>query len=477
MNESRSVLSRGLGRTDVIAIGFGTMVGWGWVMMGASWVSGAGYFGALLAFLIGGGILVMIGLLYGELMAALPVAGGEFAFAYRAMGKQMAFLTGWIMVLAYLSVAAWEGIALATALNYILPIPKLWLLWEIGGYRVYLSWALVGMGGAFILTVLNLIGSRVAILFQVMATMAIIAIVFIVLLGGFAYGNTENIGPLFTDRQGYLYVMFMVPAMLIGFDVIPQSAEEMNLEKRDIGRMIVVCILFSIAWYCLLIIGIGLAAPEEVRSSGIIPIADIAAYAFHSRFFADIIIFGGILGILTTWNGFFLGASRLLFAMGRARLIPKFFATTSRKNRVPWPGILIIGCLCIATPLLGRNALIWLVDMSALCALFTYTMVAISFVGLRIREPQLERPFRLWKRMWPGVLISLMAILYTVYFIFHIATSSDVGAEYAMLIAWLMAGVFLYGLADRQRREMTQEEADYMIFGRRYPRKRGEHHA
>lgn len=477
MKESRSVLSRGLGRTDVIALGFGTMVGWGWVMMGASWVSSAGYFGALSGFLIGGGILVLIGLLYGELMAALPLAGGEFVFAYRAMGKQMAFLTGWIMVLAYLSVAAWEGIALATALNYILPIPKLWLLWEISGYRVYLSWALVGMGGAFILTVLNLIGSRVAILFQVMATMAIIAIVLILLLGGFTYGSAENIGPLFTGRQGFLYVLFMVPAMLIGFDVIPQSAEEMNLEKRDIGQMIVVCILFSIVWYCILIIGIGLAAPEEVRSSGIIPIADIAAYAFQSRFFSDIIIVGGILGILTTWNGFFLGASRLLFAMGRARLIPRFFETTSQKTGVPWPAVLIIGCLCIATPLLGRNALIWLVDMSALCALFTYTMVAVSFVVLRLREPELERPFRLWRSLWPGVLICLIAIVYTGYFIFNIATEGDVRPEYAMIISWLMAGVFLYGLADSQRRRLTEKETEYMVFGRLYPRKRGGHNA
>ena len=100
MNEKRSVLSQGLGRTDVIALGFGTMVGWGWIMMGASWVSGAGYLGALVAFLVGGGILLLIGLIYGELTAALPLAGGEFVFVYRAIGKRMAFLTGWIMALA-----------------------------------------------------------------------------------------------------------------------------------------------------------------------------------------------------------------------------------------------------------------------------------------------------------------------------------------------------------------------------------------
>lgn len=477
MNENRSALSKGLGRTDVIALGFGTMVGWGWVMMGASWVSGAGYLGALIAFLLGGGILILIGLVYGELTAALPLAGGEFVFVYRAIGKRTAFVTGWIMVLAYLSVAAWEGIALATALDYLLPIPKAILLWEIAGFRVYLSWALVGMVGAAVVTVLNLIGTRSAVLFQVMATMAIIVVVLLLFFGGIVYGNPENIGPLFTSSRGFSYVLLMVPAMLIGFDVIPQSSEEMNLEKRDIGRMMVICIVISVIWYCLLIAGLGMAAPEEVRSSGIVPVADIAAYAYHSQFYSGIIIAGGILGILTTWNGFFLGASRLLFAMGRARLIPKVFGVSMGKNRVPVTAILAVGILCVATPLLGRNALIWLVDMSSFCALFTYTMVAVAFVMLRRREPQLERPFLLGRSIWPGTLISLIALVYTMFFIASIAMQGDVSAAYAMIMAWLMAGVALYGLADRQRRSMSEIEAEYMVFGRQYLHSRGDQNA
>lgn len=469
------MLSQGLGRTDVIALGFGTMVGWGWIMMGASWVSGAGFLGALIAFLVGGGILLLIGLIYGELTAALPLAGGEFVFVYRAIGKKTAFLTGWIMALAYLSVAAWEGIALATALNYLLPIPRVGPLWEIAGYEVYLSWALVGMIGAAVLMVLNLIGSRTAVLFQIMATMAIMAVVLILLLGGLIYGSRDNIGSVFTTGRGFSYVLLMVPAMLIGFDVIPQSAEEMNLEKRDIGRMIVVCIVISVVWYCLLILGVGLAAPEEIRSSGIIPVADVAEYAFRSQLFSDLMIAGGILGILTTWNGFFLGASRLIFAMGRARLIPAVFGRTMGKNHVPVMAILAVGILCIATPMLGRNALIWLVDMSALCALFTYTMVAVSFVRLRRREPELERPFKLWNNAWSGALISMIAIVYTLFYIGSTVSQGEITAAYAMLIAWLMAGVFLYGLADRQRRDLSETEEEYMVFGRIYPRRGGRH--
>ena len=222
-------LSKVLGRTDIIAIGFGTMVGWSWIMMTTSWVNEAGILGAVIAFLIGGAIILAIGLVYGELTAALPLAGGEFAFIYRAMGRNSAWLVGWIMTLAYMGVAAWEGIALATAIDYILPIPKFGPLMEIAGYQVYLSWALVGVAGALIITLLNLIGVKSALLFQVMATAALIIIAIVIFLGGVTFGDIDNMGRPFESGRGFFYVLLMVPAMLIGFDIIPQSAEEMNI--------------------------------------------------------------------------------------------------------------------------------------------------------------------------------------------------------------------------------------------------------
>lgn len=477
MEDNRNVLSKALGRIDVIALGFGTMVGWSWIMMAASWVTGAGFLGTIIAFLIGGGVLLLIGLLYGEMTAALPVAGGEFIFAYRALGRSSAFFTGWVMALAYLGVAAWEGIALATALNYILPIPARWPLWEIAGYRVYLSWALVGMIGAFIVLLMNLISTRSAILFQVMATAAVMVIALILFIGGFTYGDTENIGHLFTSRRGFSYALFMIPAMLIGFDVLPQSVEEMNLKKRQIGRMIVACIVISIIWYCLLVTGISLGAPEEVRTSAVLPVADIAAYMYSSEAFSVIIVIGGILGILTTWNGFFMGSVRLLAAMGRTILLPGIFSRTVGRNRIPLFPTLAVGCVCIAMPLLGRNALIWLVNLSSLCALATYTMVAISFVALRFREPDLERPFHLWKSHVPGIVILVLTVSYMVLYLVTNVTAQELQPVYAMIIAWMMAGVFLYGIAELRRRELTEEEQQYLIFGRLLPEKRGERDA
>ena len=229
MRNSRNTLSKVLGRTDILAIGFGTMVGWSWIMMSASWVNEAGLLGTLAAFMIGSVIILGVGLTYGELTAALPLAGGEFVFAYRAMGKYSAWMVGWIMALAYLGVAAWEGIALATAVDYIFPISSAGPLWEVAGYQVYLSWSLIGIAGAVVITLLNFFGVRPAVIFQVMSTAVLFVVVLVIFFGSLVFGDIDNVRPLYTSFGGFSYVFLMVPAMLIGFDVIPQSAEEMNI--------------------------------------------------------------------------------------------------------------------------------------------------------------------------------------------------------------------------------------------------------
>lgn len=471
MNENRSTLSRVLGRTDIIAIGFGTMVGWGWVVMAASWVNEAGMGGALAAFAIGGAVILAIGLTYGELTAALPLAGGEFTFAYRSMGEKAAWLVGWIMALAYLGVAAWEGIALATAIDYIFPIPAVIPIWEMAGYQVSLSWALTGSLGALTITALNLFGIRPAILFQVLATAAVMVVALILLFGGIVFGNADNIGKPFTSFEGFTYVLLMVPAMLIGFDVIPQSAEEMNISERNIGKMMLVCIVVSLIWYSVLIIGVTLAAPVEIRTSGSMPVADIAAYLFNGEVFSVVIVVGGIFGILTSWNGFFIGATRLIFAMGRAHVIPSVFGRVHKKYQSPWAAVLLVGGICIMTPFLGRNALQWFMDTSSMCALFSYIFVIISFILLKRNEPELARPFHIKGGIKVGVGTLLLTAL---YFIFHIKDSvfkDPANPEVFITVLWLLVGVMLMLSSRGRKSSIGEEEQELLIFGERFARK------
>ena len=471
MEKKRNLLSKVLGRTDIIAIGFGTMVGWSWVMMGPIWVNEAGLIGAIAAFIIGGAIILTIGLTYGELTAALPLAGGEFVFAYRAMGNRAAWIVGWIMSMAYIGVAAWEGIALATAMNYMFPLPQVGLLWEVAGYQVHMSWALVGMLGAVIITLLNFFGVRPAVLFQVMATAAMMIIVLFIFFGGAVFGSVDNIGDMFGSYGGFSYVFLMVPAMLIGFDVIPQSSEEMNIEPRYIGKMILVCIIVSIIWYILLITGVSLAAPVEIRGSGVIPMADVASYMFNGDIFSVIIIVGGIFGILTSWNGFFIGATRLLFSMGRAGMLPAVFGRLHKKYRTPYVAIFLIGAVCVTAPLLGMNALVWFMDTSTFCALISYILVIISFIMLKKNEPELPRPFNIKGGAKTGIFILAITAVYLGLYINANVNLSGVSPEFVITAAWMLLGCVMVKMLNRRRKPVSREERELLIFGEKFARK------
>lgn len=473
---NRMTLSRVLGRTDIIAMGFGTMIGWSWVMMATTWLTNAGFLGAILAFGVGGGIILLIGLIYGELTAALPIAGGEFVFAYRAMGRKAAVFVGWLMAMAYLGVAAWEGIALATAVDAILPIPSAGPCWEIAGYPIHLSWALIGVFGALIITVLNFIGLKRAMLFQVMATAALIVIVLVVLFGGIAFGSVDNIGTLFGSRSGFYYVFLMVPAMMIGFEVVPQSSEEMNINPRSIGRMVIVCIVISMIWYLLMVTGTALAAPVEIRSSGIIPMADVGVYVFKEEMFYMVILFGGILGILTTWNGFFISATRLIFAMGRVRVIPPVFGLLHPKYKTPWAATLLVGGICVLTPLLGRNALIWFIDTSSFCALGSYVFVAISYVILKRREPELERPLRIRGGVVFGIFVLLITVVYLVLYVISKCQGMIIDPAFVITGIWMAMGIILFIISDLFCKEPSREEAELLVFGERFARRGGRRH-
>ncbi|HZK02340.1 MAG TPA: amino acid permease, partial [Anaerovoracaceae bacterium] len=95
-------LKRTLGRTDVLTLAFGTMVGWGWVVLSGQWIKEAGIIGSIFAFAAGAILCILVGLTYAELTAALPLAGGEMIFAYRAIGRRFAWFVGWAISFVYI---------------------------------------------------------------------------------------------------------------------------------------------------------------------------------------------------------------------------------------------------------------------------------------------------------------------------------------------------------------------------------------
>jgi len=257
----------------------------------------------------------------------------------------------------------------------------------------------------------------------------------------------------------------------VGFDVIPQTAEEMNIPLKQIANVLIVSILMAAAWYILMIVGISISAPTEIRQSGAVPVADAMAFSFNSPIFGKILIGGALCGILTSWNGFIMGATRVLFAMGRAKMIPAVFAKLHPKYNSPTAAILLVGLISCLSPLLGKNALVWFVNASAFGTVIAYLLVSISFISLRKREPNLERPFKVssWRFVGYGaVIISLIFI--SLYL--PIGPGSLVWPyEWGIVFAWMIVGIILAIWAKVSYGDISNAEREFLIFGKDYARK------
>src|SRR5690625_7354925 len=119
MSEPR--LKKILGSKDVLALAFGAMIGWGWVVTAGLWITEAGRLVAIIAFLIGGLLVLLVGLTYAELTAALPLAGGALGFSHKAMGRVASFSATWAVILRYVSVVSFDAVSLPTVVQYLRP--------------------------------------------------------------------------------------------------------------------------------------------------------------------------------------------------------------------------------------------------------------------------------------------------------------------------------------------------------------------
>ncbi|MDR1136323.1 MAG: APC family permease [Clostridiales Family XIII bacterium] len=468
-NTERQELKRAMSNKDVLALAFGTMIGWGWIMLAGEWVALAGILGAILAFAVGAVLCIFVGLTYAELTPALPLAGGELVFSYRGLGYIPSWITGWMITFAYVGVAAWEGPAFVTAIDYVLEIPRFGYLWTIADFDVYISWVLVGAAGGFILAILNYRGIKSASIFQTFATIALGIGGIVFFFGSLANGDFQNMLPAFTGPQGLVAVILMVPAMFVGFDVIPQAAEEMNIPLNKIAKILIFSICLAAAWYILMIVSIALAAPSAIRDGASIPVADSFAFAMNNPIFGKFMIITAMCGILTSWNGFIVGATRVLFSMGRAKMLPIIFGKVHPKFESPTAAIILVGAITCVSPLMGKSALVWFVDASAFGTVVAYFMVALSFLFLRVNEPDLARPYK----VKGGPFVGGMAILVAGFFLYlylPIGPGALLPVEWALVLGWVFLGVIFFITAKLKYKDVTPEETEFLLFGKDYAR-------
>lgn len=439
-----SPFDRVLKSRDVLTLAFGAMIGWSWVLMTGYWVSTAGTLGTAAAFLVGGVAIALIGLTYAELASAMPKAGGEHVYTLRALGPTASFICTWALLMAYVAVCLFESVALPTALEFLVPAIRFHELWKVQEASVDLGFVLVGVGGAIVMTWINLRGIRTAARVQSIVTLAILISGVLLISGAISFGSADNMVPLMTNGStGLLAVLIMVPAMLVGFDVIPQSAEEIDLPPRRIGVLLVISVLLAVAWYVAISLSVAAGLDATALADSEMATADAASALWGTSWAGSLLVVGGIGGILTSWNAFIIGGSRVMFALGESGMLPRAFARIHPRYHTPHVSVLCIGVLSCLSPLFGRTILVWLIDAGSFAVVVAYIFVPLSFLALRRREPDMPRPFRLPAGRFIGALAALLGCALLTLYLPWSPAALIWPQEWLLVLGWsLLGGVF-----------------------------------
>lgn len=441
-------LDRVLSKWDVFVLAAGAMIGWGWIIQTGYFIQTSGTYGAITAFILGGIMIGVVSLIYGELASAMPFAGGEHVYSMRALGPGGSFLCTWALILGYVSVVAFEAVALPSALAYLIPEFNSVQIWSIAGTPVYATWVLTGVAGSLLMTYLNYRGIRPAAQFQAILTF-IIALAGAALLLGASFDGASASNALFADDAvgGILAVAVMTPFFFVGFDVVPQTAGEADVSRRFLGMIIGVSVAFAAAFYIAVIWATGNSVPTAVLADSTLPAAEAMAVVYGSDMAGTLMALAGLAGILTSWNGFILGASRAIYALADSHMLPNQLAHVHPEHNTPSNAVLLVGVTAALAPLFGEQMLVWVVNAGGFGLVIAWVMVVISFFVLRRRKPEMDRPFHLPAGRFVGGVALVLSLFFVALYLPGSPSALAWPYEWAIIGGWALLGIGLIAIS------------------------------
>ena len=435
-------LARKLRITDYFSLGWGTMVGVGWLVVMDDWLLRGGPLGGILGFAIGGILLLPIGYVYGKLVMAMPDAAGEIAYTASVFPRPVSFYTGWMMMLAYFIVCPWEAVAVGRIAGYIFPALDSIELYRVAGKPVYLAHLVIGLALTALVTVVNYRGIRLSATVQNWSTFGTLAL-FVIFVGiGVTRGSPANFPPLFTHTPfvSILLVLQIVPYYMTGYESVTKAAEEANPEFRAQGfsRAIYAAIVVGAVFYMVVISAVGFVAPWHTLTQAPFMTAVAFQHALGSRWIVSIILSAALLSLFKVFNGNFIAASRLLFAMGRRGLIDERMGTVHPRNQTPSAAVVSVGGATALCLFLGSAILVPVSEVGSVASASGWLAACAAYLQMRAQMKD-RMSLRIADRLIAllGALVGLAMILMKLV---PLVPGHFSGWEWLALVVWIILG-------------------------------------
>ena len=447
-------LKRALGPINLISIGIGGIIGAGiFVLTGTAAAQFAGP-AIVISYIIAGIGCVFAGLCYAEFASMLPIAGSAYTYGYATMGELVAWVIGWALVLEYAFGAATVAVGWSGFVSNLLaffgiklpfnPTPAISL--TLFGHPFAAQVDLFALLAIIVITAVLVIGVRESANFTSAAVMIKVAIVlfFIGLAGIFAFGHwshmTANWHPFIPPNAGHFGqygwsgimrgagVVFFA---YIGFDAVSTAAQEAKNPQKDmpfgiLGSLIVCTILY------MFVAGLLTGLKPYTTLNVAAPVADGVA-VIGVRWAVVLIDLAAIAGLASVMLVMLLGQSRVLYTMSRDGLLWSWVGKLHPRFCTPYLTSIVVGCL--AAFLAAFFPITLLGELVSLGTLLAFTIVSLGVWVLRVRRPDLPRPFRT-----PFVpLVPICGMIVSVALMVSLDAPAWIGFG-----SWLIFGLLIY---------------------------------
>ncbi|MBL0232196.1 MAG: amino acid permease [Chitinophagaceae bacterium] len=427
--DSEKGLKRTLGAGHLVALGIGAIIGAGLFVRTAAAAGQAAGPAVTLSFVVAAIGCAFAGLCYAEFASMIPIAGSAYAYSYVTMGELIAWIIGWALIMEYALGAATVSIAWSEYLNRLLggAIPYEWChspFESFTGTDGILHSGIMNAPALVILLLLTLLlirGTQESAFVNVIIVFIKVAIVLIFIAVGWQFIKPENhtpylipegtkpvmdsAGKVIADYSGWnkhgwggvLGGAAIVFFAFIGFDAVSTAAQEAKNPKRDMpigimGSLVVCTILYILFGHVLT--GVAnwkdFVDPEKGREASVA--YAITTYMHGYGWLSTAVTVAILAGFSSVILVMLMGQSRIFYTMSNDGLIPKAFGVLHPKYKTPYKSNMIlfvfVGAFAAFVP--GHVA----GDLTSFGTLFAFVLVSIGVWILRVKSPNLERPFR-----------------------------------------------------------------------------------
>ena len=435
-------LPRKLGLFDALSIVVGIIIGAGIFLVpnlvaqelrSPAWILGVWIFAGVISFF---GALACA-----ELGTAFPATGGQYVFLREIYGPLIGFLCGWSMfAVARSAQVAWLAVTMTLYASYFVPM-------SAGSAKM------LGLGALALFTAINYWGVNAGAFVQNFFTMAkVIGLLLIIasaLLwrGGSAGAHATVAGGFSISHFGVALIACVLACD--GWVQLSFVAGEIQNPRRNILLALAIGSAACTAVYVLANIAyMRVLSIPEIAASGHVGASVAERVLGHAGGgLVSIIILMSIIGTL---NGCFLTSPRIYFAQARDGLFFRKFGEVHPQHQTP--GFAILAQAVWAAVLLISGSYESLMDYAMFAIWLSYGFMVAGVIVLRIKRPELERPYRMWGYPWTAILF----LLITGWFLGNMIVSRPVPSLAGLGL--ILTGVPIYFLWARQLRSVPSNQ-------------------